>query len=1157
MELRVLGPLEVVGDDGPVALRGSKPRDLLALLAVRANRCVAPEVLVDELWHGAPPDSAGAALRVHIARVRRALEPGRLDGMPSGRLPLDAHGYRLVLASDETDASRFEQLVGRAHDARREGYPEHAEEQLAAALELWRGPAYAGIDDLEPVRPEAARLDELRVCAMEERFDALLELGAHERIVHAVQAAVAVHPLRERLTTQLVVALYRSGRHAEALAACSALVRRLDDELGVEPSVELRDLERAVLLQRPELDWRAPTKPERSVGVGARSFVRERLIGRDAERTALLSLWNRSTLGERQLALVTGPAGIGKSALVEDLARHAEAANVLVARGWCDPDPVHELQPFVGVVQTLAGRVDLSDDPLFDALVAIAPALGSRERPADGDGSEAPTEARRYRLFEAIARLVAAVHPAPCLVVLEDVHWAGRPVLQLLRHLVRHAEVRRLLVVATCRDSEGTSARDIVDELRRLVTETGGTELALHGFDVGAVRALIETSAPPDMRVELARCAETVRDVTGGSPFYVREVLHELAVADDRSVDAATALAQLAPSSVRALVGERVARLTEPARDLLSAAAVIGIEFALPLLAAALRVEEIDALVLLDEASNEALVNQAPNAVDRFRFAHAIVRNAIYAGLTRVRRARLHRAIADALTSTPYVHGPGHAAEIAHHFVEAVPTGARDDAVRWSRSAGEQALAAGAYDDAVRWLSVALELSGGRVLSARDEGRTQHALGLAYEGGGRVDLARDAHFRAADLACATDDPDLLVDAALGIPWVWGYIGPYRGAVLGVTDDALAVVPPDARRVKLQARVVQASVFADARRATLAAQDALALAEQLDDPGALNDGLIAAHNALVRDPGEVEERLAFARRAVAACRAGALRVAELGSLRVLLADLLASGLVTEFDRTLDTFEALARHEADPHASYWSAALRATQATFRGELTSAEQLVRGALVRGEELSEPEAPGVHLLQTFAIRYQQGRLAELSSTLTRQIDPGSPFRAGLALHVALLAETGKHDAAVRALDDVLGDGAAPLPPDAFWLAAMCLLAGAAAEVHAAVWLQPLEELLARFAGQVVVFGRGGAVFGTVDHWLAELALARGDDDRAVGLFERACARAREMRFPYWVAAASIGAAQARHVRHADAGTDCAAFGRLTIRVAQSGAST
>jgi YVTN family beta-propeller protein len=254
MEFRVLGELELVGADGPVPLPRAKQRALLTALLLRANRVVPDDVLIDELWNGTPPKTADNNLQVLVSQLRRTLGPERLVRRASG--------YVLVVEPGELDRDRFEALAGQGAQELAGGKPEAAAATLEHALGLWRGPALVDLVYAEPAQPEIARLDELRLSAQEDRVEALLALGRHRELVPELEALVEEHPFRERLCGQLMLALYRSGRQADALSAYRATRSAFANELGIEPSRELRRLEQAVLRQEASLATPAPARPE-------------------------------------------------------------------------------------------------------------------------------------------------------------------------------------------------------------------------------------------------------------------------------------------------------------------------------------------------------------------------------------------------------------------------------------------------------------------------------------------------------------------------------------------------------------------------------------------------------------------------------------------------------------------------------------------------------------------------------------------------------------------------------------------------------------------------------------------------------------------------------------------------------------------------------
>jgi DNA-binding SARP family transcriptional activator len=252
VDFRVLGPLEVhEGADRLSLGSGRRMRTLLALFLAHPNRSLSADMLIESLWLNEPPQSAATGLRVHLTRLRARLEPGRDRSAASERITTEPTGYRLMADPDELDALRFERLISLA---RRETSRALAARMYADADALWRGRAFADVDDVDVIRAEAARLHELRAVALEEGYDLRLSLGDHAALVGAIRGALDEHPLRERLAAQLMVALYRAGRQAEALRVYTELRDRLGEELGIEPDMEVSRLETAIIRHERELD---------------------------------------------------------------------------------------------------------------------------------------------------------------------------------------------------------------------------------------------------------------------------------------------------------------------------------------------------------------------------------------------------------------------------------------------------------------------------------------------------------------------------------------------------------------------------------------------------------------------------------------------------------------------------------------------------------------------------------------------------------------------------------------------------------------------------------------------------------------------------------------------------------------------------------------
>jgi WD40 repeat protein/DNA-binding SARP family transcriptional activator len=313
MEFRILGPLEVRGEAGGVSLGGIKPRAVLAMLLLHTDEPVSAERLAQALWGDDAPRGAVKTVQVHVSRLRKALGDGEIVATTPA-------GYRLRVRPGELDAERFARLLEDGRRALADGQAEHAAAVLREALGLWRGPALADLAFEPFAQAEIARLEEQRLAALEARVEADLAVGRHVALIEELQQLVAANPTRERLVGQLMLALYRCGRQAEALEAYRRVRRVLITDIGVEPGPELRALQEAILRQDVSLE---PQQAVADLPGELDASAAPRLVGRGAELGWLRERWKRASSGAGALVTVVGAPGIGKSRLAAELAGEA------------------------------------------------------------------------------------------------------------------------------------------------------------------------------------------------------------------------------------------------------------------------------------------------------------------------------------------------------------------------------------------------------------------------------------------------------------------------------------------------------------------------------------------------------------------------------------------------------------------------------------------------------------------------------------------------------------------------------------------------------------------------------------------------------------------------------------------------------------------
>jgi DNA-binding SARP family transcriptional activator/tetratricopeptide (TPR) repeat protein len=1110
VQFRVLGPLEVVERDVARPLGGAKQRAVLAILLLHRGEVLSSERLIDELWGERPPATALKTLHGYISHLRKAL----------GENVLETHrsGYLLAVGADQLDVDRFERLAAEGRDALSTGDVAGAAERLSTALALWHGAALAEFAYEPFAQAEIARLGEMRVAAMEDRIDAELGLSRHAQLVGELEALVREDPLRERLRAQLMLALYRSGRQADALEVYRAARRALVDELGIEPGRALRELHKAVLQQDPRLEVGDAT-PRVAVAEARPSSA---FVGRERELGELVNGLDDAFAGRGRLFLLVGEPGIGKSRLAEELASHARVrgARVLVGRCW-EAGGAPAYWPWVQSLRAYARDSDRDDlvrqlgsgateiAPILPELYEIVPGL---QEPAAPD-----SEGARFRLFHATAEFLRnASEQRPIVLILDDLHAADTPSLLLLQFFSRELGSTHVLLLGALRDVDPIPGRHLTAMLAEVVREPMTRRLALTGLSERDVAEYVDLTAAKIASTELVAALHAE---TEGNPLFVGETVRLLSLEGVRPQPSG-GIRLAIPQSVRDVITRRLAHLSQKCNDMLVLASVLGREFTLAALARMGDVSEDQLLDALDEAMAARVLADVPGGPGRLRFAHVLIRDTLYEGLTAARRVRLHRLAVGALEALYGDESGPHLAELAHHSIAGSDF---DRGRRYAARAGDRALALLAYEEAERLYETALDaLELARPGDEATRCELLLSLGEAEARAGDSPAAHGAFLEAAEIARRLGLPLELARAAAGYGGriVWARAGK-DDRLVPLLESGLAALPEDQveLRVRLLARL--AGALRDQRspvRRDALTLEAVELARSTGNEAALayaldgrasathgGPGTHAEHFALGTELREVAERIGDRERVVAghyqrfipSLHAGDVRKAEFE-----LAE--ATRIAEELRQPAQLWQV--------HAAWAMLSLAA------GRLSEAEELIPRALALGERAQRGMALPAYTMHCYTLRDFQGRLEEVESAVYDSVAeyPARPvFRCLLAhLHV----KRARAPDAERVFDELARDDFSVLPLDIEWLYGMSLLAEVCALLGNAGSAAVLYRLLAPYPASNAVDTPEG-IRGSVARYLGLLAptLERWDD--AAQHFDEALAMNESMGARPWLA--------------------------------------
>jgi DNA-binding SARP family transcriptional activator/ATP/maltotriose-dependent transcriptional regulator MalT len=698
--IHLLGPPLVRHDGSDVFLPSQKALGLLFLLAAQPGQVQPRSRLVAQLWEESGEREGRNSLSVALSRLRQSLPA----------LPLSAEGDALTLPATPAlwvDTAAF---LDQAHDRADLA-------TLEAAAALWRGPFLDGF----AVRDSASyeewlRLEreqwQARALALLDRLSAAHEArGDWQRAIHAARRALAIDALQEHLHRTIMRLQARAGDRAAAIAQYRACQELLRDELGAEPDPETTALYEAIahgrfsrhgLVATPAPD--RPRLPPIRLAPPALP-----LIGRERELAGLRALLAQcADGGHGRLIVVQGEAGIGKSRLVEEVLRTLDATGsagwgVLIGHSY-EAERSLPYRPFVDALTAVLRSLDPATLGLPDVWLAevarLLPDLLAQRPQLTAPAPLDPVQ-ERYRLFEGIARLLAALG-APLLLVLEDLHWADEGTLQLLSFLLRHEASRRLLVIATVRTED--LREDLAGLLRSVEREGRLTAIRLERLRPHDTIALLRNMVSNPV----LSLGERLHAETEGNPLFAVELVRSLIEQGTLRVGSTDPLHSVVlPDTIQAVITSRLARLDEPARSLLNAAAIFrrgaGFE-AIQAVSGLAEDEALDALERLLRAQllREMVDRARPSGGDEtYVFGHDKIRQAVYEGLSAARRRVLHRRAVEVLAA-----GAAPAEELAYHACQGQLW---QSALPWSETAAAEAKRVFGYAAATHLYHQALE----------------------------------------------------------------------------------------------------------------------------------------------------------------------------------------------------------------------------------------------------------------------------------------------------------------------------------------------------------------------------------------------------------------------------------------------------------------
>ena len=846
----------------------------------------------------------------------------------------------------------------------------------------------------------------------------------------------------------------------------------------------------------------------------------EALLGREREMAALRAALASASRGRGRLVLLSGEAGIGKTRLADTFAAEAREGGARVAWGRCweaGGAPVY--WPWLQAARSLLRDVEAEDlrrliGPDGSHIAQILPEVRGA-LPEVPDLLDDDSDRARFQLFDAFSRLLRnAARNGPIVLILDDLHAADEPSLLLLRFVSMDLAETSVVVVAIYREGELAATDPRLALLAEVSRVSAAERLDPPGFTVDEVARYIESTAserPPD------GLAEAVHRETEGNPLFVGEIVRLLAEEGrlGRPPDG-TGQPLGVTEGVKVVIGRRLARLSDPCRDLLARASVVGVEIPLDLVAALEERPAAEVVPLLDEAVAAHVLLEPHTPGGAWRFAHALIRDVQYASLAGSVRRDLHLRIARALETLPASEPP--LAELAHHYVLAGPTAEPGRAVEYATRAAERATSVHAYEEAARLYRLGLQAGG------LDEGARctlLMRLGESVTRGGNQAAGKHAYWEAAEIAQRLGLGEQLGHAALGYGGLFYWMRAGDDVrLVPLLERALAALGPgdSALRAALLGRLAGAlrDEWSMVRRSALSSE-AVAIARRVGDQRTLLEALIC-HVAAAMGPDSTAEMAEYRR--------------EIRELReawheYLLIIVIAFGEDWGLARAeVESYGRRARKVRQPILDWYYGVMHATLGLLQGRLAETERVLEAARQRSDPTQLWESRFSYGLAIIALRREQDRLGEVVEDAHQLAADHVGYRMLPALAAYVDAAVGRLDEARSQMDELAVDGFAFLPRDHGWLFGMTYLAETALLLGDARRAAEIEQLLSPYADRMG-FASGEISSGPVDRVRGLLAAFAGRHDEAIVLLEHAGRDATRKGARLWAVRSSVDRAR------------------------------